>query len=296
MRGFAKICASLAALLCAACSSAPELPAPESAHANSYTLAQKRLLYIVDQQNRFFESAKSKSRLARSDAVSAKSRIDSLWTEYLTDFPNDAEALAIRGKFLRAIGDFDGAHEAFTKADRANPNLASVKQQLANYEAERGNPESARENLKAAISLAPGEAVYREQLADLLLFYREELVYRKKFSQSFVDAEMIDSMRAAAELKPEDPRIQWKYARFFYDVGKPDWRAALAQWNLVLEKFAPMRVDRQTALANKARVLIELDRDAEAGQILKTIDLQSLSDDAKKLMSVIEESKKKKSK
>ncbi|MBQ6534420.1 MAG: hypothetical protein IJI37_04555, partial [Opitutales bacterium] len=158
------------------------------------------------------------------------------------------------------------------------------------------NPESARENLKAAISLAPGEAVYREQLADLLLFYREELVYRKKFSQSFVDAEMIDSMRAAAELKPEDPRIQWKYARFFYDVGKPDWRAALAQWNLVLEKFAPMRVDRQTALANKARVLIELDRDAEAGQILKTIDLQSLSDDAKKLMSVIEESKKKKSK
>lgn len=260
----------------------------------TYTLAEKKLLYIIDQQNRFFERIKSKSRMSRSDALSIKSRIDSLWDEYLAQFPDDANALIINGKFLRATGDPDTAYKRFSKAERINPKIAVVKQQLANYEAEHGMPKEAYDNLKEAIALEGNVAIYHIQLADLLLFFREEFLVKQVFTQEKIDNEMIDVIAQASKLEPKNSKIQWKYARFFYDVGKPDWNLALAQWENILQNFAPLNIDKQTALANKARVLIELNRDEQAEEILKQIDLKSLSPDVKKLMSVIESAKNKK--
>ncbi len=262
--------------------------------AYTYTLAEKKLLYIIEQQNRFFERIKSKSRMSQSDALSIKSRIDSLWEEYLAQFPNDANALIINGKFLRVTGDTDIAYQRFSAADRINPNLAVVKQQMANYEAEHGLHKEAYDNLKEAIALEPNIAIYHIQLADLLLFFREEFLQKKYFQQDSIDAEMLKAISTAAKLEPENSRIQWKYARFFYDLGKPDWNLALKQWNLILEKFATLNIEKQMALANKARVLIELNRDDEAEKILKKIDIKALSPDVKKLMFIIEETKKQK--
>ena len=99
---------------------------------------------------------------------------------------------------------------------------------------------------------------------------------------------MMESYRRAAQLEPENSALQWKYARAFYDAGRPDWNAALAQWNLVLSKFAPLNLDRQTALANKARVLIELRRDAQAREILETqVGPPSLLADKRRLLEII---------
>ncbi len=293
----ASIIASIFLAILVGCASEPTpKPSKTDRTVYSYTLAEKKLLYIVEQQNRFFERIKSKSRMSHSDALSIKSRIDSLWDEYLAQFPNDANALIINGKFLRATGDEEASYKHFSAADRINPNLAVVKQQLANYEAEHGLPREAYKNLKRAIELEPNVAIYRVQLADLLLFYRDEFTDKKFLEQNVIDDEMINSMEKAAELEPNNSRINWKYARFFYDINKPNWNVALKQWNVVLEKFAPLNLDKQTALANKARVLIELNRDNEAETILKTIDLKALSSDAKKLMSIIEETKKQKNK
>ena len=140
----------------------------------------------------------------------------------------------------------------------------------------------------AAVALAPDVSVYRLQLADFILFYREELIVREKFTQQALDTVMMESYRRAARLEPENSALQWKYARAFYDAGKPDWNAALAQWNLVLSKFAPLNLDRQTALANKARVLIELRRDSQAREILETqIDLPALLADKHRLLEII---------
>ena len=285
-------------LILSACSSYSEKPTPDKKKSDrsvyTYTFAEKKLLYIIDQQNRFFERIKSKSRMSRSDALSIKSRIDSLWDEYLATFPNDTNALILNGKFLRATGDPDTAYKRFSEADRINPNIAVVKQQLANYEAEHGMPEEAYKNLKSAIVLDGKIAIYYIQLADLLLIYREEFLNKQIFAQEKIDKEMIDAIATASKLEPKNSKIHWKYARFFYDVGKPDWNKALAQWNYVLQNFAPLNIDKQTALANKARVLIELNRDQEAEEILKQINFEALSPDIKKLMSVIENAKKKK--
>lgn len=286
---FSASCAFAAVALPAGCSSAPA-PTPDGGDRSeyTYTLSQKKLLEIIAEQKVFFERVRTNSKMSRSDAVSLKNRLDSLWAEYFAEHPEDVDALLIHGKYLRAVGDDEAAYREFSKADALNPNLPVVKQQLANYEAEHGLPKFAYANLSSAVALAPDVSVYRLQLADFILFYREELIVREKFTQQALDAVMMESYRRAAQLEPENSALQWKYARAFYDAGRPDWNAALTQWDLVLSKFAPLNLDRQTALANKARVLIELRRDAQAREILETqVDLPSLLADKRRLLEII---------
>ena len=171
------------------------------------------------------------------------------------------------------------------------PTLPVVKQQLANYEAEHGLAKHAYDNIRAAVSLAPENSVYRLQLAQLILFFREELIAKHGFSQAALDAELSQSYARAAELEPENGEIRKKYALSFYDLGRADWNEALRQWDIVLEKFSPLNIDKQTAKANRARVLVELGRDAEAREALKTIDAPALQADKRKLIEIIDSAK-----
>ncbi len=266
--------------------------AAENREVYSYTLSQKKLLEIIDQQKRFFDRVKSESRMSQSDALSLKNKLDSLWAEYMAQYPKDIDALILYGKYLRAVGEDELSYNQFLKADALNPDIAVVKQQLANYEAEHGLPKYAFDNISAAVALDPDNSVYRLQMAELIVFFREELIHKKYFSQSQLDSLMIKSYAKAAELEPQNSNIQWKYAQAFYDVGKADWSAALAQWEKILENFAPLNLDRQTALANKARVLIELNRDKESLAVLEKVTLPSLQPDRRKLLSIIENAKK----
>ena len=277
--------AALAAVGLCACSTGNASRPDRSEY--TYTLSQKKLLDIIEEQDRFFERIRGKSRMSHSDALSLKSKIDSLWAEYLAEFPDDVDALVLNGKFLRATGDDELSYKQFSRADTLSPNLPVVKQQLANYEAEHGLAKHAYDNMRAAVSLAPENSVYRLQLAQLILVFREELIARHGFSQDALDAELAQSYARAAELEPENGEIRKKYALSFYDLGRADWNEALRQWNIVLEKFSPLNIDKQTALANKARVLVELGRDADAREILKKVDAPALQADKRKLLEIM---------
>lgn len=277
--------AALAAVGLCACSTG-NAPRPDRSE-YTYTLSQKKLLDIIEEQDRFFERIRGKSRMSHSDALSLKSKIDSLWSEYLAEFPDDVDALVLNGKFLRATGGDELSYKQFSRADTLSPNLPVVKQQLANYEAEHGLAKHAYDNMRAAVSLAPENSVYRLQLAQLILVFREELIARHGFSQDALDAELAQSYARAAELEPENGEIRKKYALSFYDLGRADWNEALRQWNIVLEKFSPLNIDKQTALANKARVLVELGRDADAREILKKVDAPALQADKRKLLEIM---------
>lgn len=82
--------------------------------------------------------AERPSTLAASDLISEKKRVDSLWNEYFAGESRDAESYAIYGKYLRATSNPTIAYAAFLKADALDPSMASVKHQLAVYEAENG--------------------------------------------------------------------------------------------------------------------------------------------------------------
>ncbi|MFR6033422.1 MAG: hypothetical protein ACLUKN_09755 [Bacilli bacterium] len=61
----------------------------------------------------------------------------------------------------------------------------------------------------------------------------------------------------------------------------------MKQWDFVLENCVAFDVEKQTAMANKARVLIELNRDSEAEAILAKIDNPNLSDSKNALLAEI---------
>lgn len=289
------------ALLCA-CSSAPE-PLPEKAEAKaeiaseitaarSYSLAQKKLLDIIDDQNRLIERGKETPNMRKADFLTQVNRIESMWKEYFVDNPNDVEGLIIYGKFLRMTGATSGAYEEFAKADKLDPKIAVVKQQLSVYEAENGLYADAYAHMAAAVKLAPENPVYLTQMGDLIVLCRARLILERAFTQDELDAEMQRCYRRASELRPDDLSALRRYAQSFYDVRRADWNLALKLWEEILSRSG-LNLDRQTALANKARVLIELNRDAEAEEILRSqVDLPSLLDARGSLLLEIERAKK----
>lgn len=281
--------------LCACQSSEPKLKG-SSGYSNSealrpysgnQTFSQKKLLEILSEQKNFFDRASLKSVSSASDTISNKRRIDSLWKQYLLENPKDVEARILCAKFQRACGDNEAAYIYFKEADGMNPNIAVVKQQMSVYEAESGAAIEAYNHIKQAVEMEPDVSVYNLQAAQTILFFRDEISKEENISREDLDKKMIFYYRRAAELAPNDSTLQWKYAQAFYDVKNANWVEALKQWNFVLENCVAFDVEKQTAMANKARVLIELNRDLEAEEILSKIDNPNLSDSKNALLAEI---------
>lgn len=224
--------------------------------------------------------------MKNSDLLSEKKRVDSLWNEYFTGESRDADSYAIYGKYLRATSDSTSAYAAFLKADSLDPTLASVKHQLAVYESENGQIKAAYNHFLAALKLEPENPVYLSQTAKFLMLAKETLVNSLNFDLDAIDKLMLDCYRKCAEASPPNSPPRWERAKAYYQLANPDWQEALAVWDDIL-KNSTLVVEQQTALANKARVLIELHRDSEARAILSTIDNPNLADDKSKLIEVI---------
>ncbi len=300
---FSVVAICFAAVFLCACQSSENAgeDIPDVSHAkvlkpysDNQTLSQKKVLEILSEQEKFFDRASLKSVPSASDTISNKRRIDSLWKQYLLENPKDVEARILCAKFQRACGDNETAYVYFKEADEMNPNIAVVKQQLSVYEAESGAAIEAYGHIEDALALEPDVPVYNIQAAQTILFFRDEISKEKNIPREELDKKMIFYYRRAAELAPGDSTLQWKYARAFYDVKNADWNAALKQWDFVLENCAAFDVEKQTALANKARVLIELNRDSEAEGILKKIDNPNLSDSKNALLAEIVRAKRQK--
>lgn len=288
--------AALAALALSGCAGGdppapPQAAARAQTGAKTYTLAQKRLLEIAAAQNGLLDKmrrAERLSTLSASDLISEKKRVDSLWNEYFAGESRDAESYAIYGKYLRATSNPAAAYAAFLKADSLDPSMASVKHQLAVYEGENGQFAKAYGHFWEALELEPDNAVYLSQTAKFLMIARAELAASGDFDPTSLDAKMLGCYRKWADASAPNSRARWECAKAFYQVSSPDWEEALARWEDILEN-ATIGLERQTALANKARVLIELRRDAEAREILEKVDNPHLAGDREALLGIIGE-------
>ena len=257
-----------------------------SAGEGNRTLARKKLLEILEQERKFYKIMGKGSRMKEAEALSAYRRINSQWEAYLLENPDDIEARILFGKFLRKTGNISDAYAQFCIADSKNPNIAVVKHQMAVFEAETGMAKEAYAHMLDALKLQPDNALYMSQMAKLLTLGRGTLQEHLGLDNAAYDAKLLSYYSAAAGKLPNDYRIQADYALAFYDLSKADWSAALAQWEKV-GKLAALNVDRQVVLANKARVLIELNRDAEAEALLEGVTLPALSDAKNKLLGEI---------
>jgi tetratricopeptide (TPR) repeat protein len=186
---------------------------------------------------------------------------------YIVSYPNDVNAIVLYGKLLNRTGQNDLAYEAFKYADTLDPNLAVVKQQLANHLAETGKYAPALELLRKATALAPTEPVYHYQIGELLNFYYEHFVADKIFDQAGINQTMEAEFARAAALAPEEPAFAWRHAECFYDMAGPDWNAALAAWT-DLGLHTTNTTLLEMIRLHRARALLELSRLEEARPLI----------------------------
>lgn len=257
------------------------------ADSTNISLSHKKLMDILRDQQKFFERVGRGSRMREAETISAYRRLRSLWEEYLLSNPDDIEASIIFGKFLRRVGDGTTAYGVFCEVEKKKNDIHVVKQQLATYEGEIGMWKESYEHLQQAMKLSPDNPVYLTQFAQLILVYRSDLKDFLKLSQNEIDAKMLDAYARVARLLPNDVDAQTRYAQAFYDLASADWNAAYAQW-LVVEKMTTLNVERQNVWANRARVLVELNRDEEAEKLLRQVTLPSFTRSKAMLLGEIE--------
>jgi tetratricopeptide (TPR) repeat protein len=191
--------------------------------------------------------------------------------------PDLAEVYAAYGLLLGRTGNREEAAKALLKANQLDPNIPMVKNQLGNLCAEDGNYRQALAYYLMAIELDEDEPLYHYQLGSLLHGYAVFFVDDGMFDRVTLDQKTQAAFRRAAELAPDNWPYIYRYAESFYDVGSPDWEAALAEWRR-LEELAPEGLGKETIRLHVANVLIELGRPDEAEELLATVAEPALAE------------------
>ena len=254
---------------------------------NGLTLAQARLAGIVAKQQRLFAAVSDDKA---PDVKELTRKIQGLvadYESYLADNPKDLTALILYGKFLRGVDQPGPATGMFIKADKIDPGVAVVKQQIANYLAEEGRIAEALPYLLRAVELSPKTAVYHNQLGTFLFLFSDELIRLGITTKSSNDRNMVIAFREAAKLEPENIQYQMRYAQSFFDVSKPDWKEALMVWQKLSIHEHRSQEEGEYLLLCQARVLLELGRRDEARKLIDRVRSPAMRATKQKLLDLL---------
>jgi tetratricopeptide (TPR) repeat protein len=239
--------------------------APASAHTKT---DNDRLVVIAVADRDFFQALNGNPTVwPETERNQRAQAIYDQYSQYIADHPDDVTAVVLYGKFLRRAGQPDLAYEVFRRADQLDPNLAVVKQQLANHFAEAGQPAPALDLLRQAEALAPAEPVYHYEMGELLNVFYNRFLAAKTFDAPGLDHTMEAEFARAAVLAPQEKGYAWRHAESYYDQRNPDWNAALAAW-IALASQTTDPGELQALRLHQARALIELGRTGEARSLL----------------------------
>lgn len=270
------------------CNNVPEpSPVATAPVVPAKSLATHTLESIVQEQVALFASIE-----ANPDAYSQNEKerlIDNILKQYedfLTENPKNVEAFIFYGKLLRQVGHTEEASKAFLAANKIDPDIPVVKQQLGNYLAEKGDYALALPYFMNAIDLSPETPVYHYQLGELLNTYNESFIHDKILTPEQVDAQMLSAFLKAKELEPAQWIYQMRYAEAFYDLNTRQWSRALELWNS-LESIAPTSRDTEIIYLHQARVLIKLKNHPQAQDRLAKVFLPELEQSRRELLDQI---------
>jgi tetratricopeptide (TPR) repeat protein len=275
-------------LLLAAHSTTRAVDAP-SAPPPAETMATRQLREVVERERAIWERLRG-----RPDNENTRSRAQTDFRDVITAYenviranPEFAEAYAAYGLVLSRTGNREAAVKAFLRANKLDPRIAMVKNQLGNYHVEEGHYKEALPYYLSAIELAPEEPLYHYQLGALLHEFKQLFVADGLFKLEELEAKSHEAFRRAAELAPDNWGYVYRYAESFYDFADPDWDAALAVWRQLEERAEP-GLGQQTVRLHIARVLVEADRTTEARPILDTITEPALADHKQTVIAAID--------
>jgi len=235
-----------------------------------------RLAAIAIADRDFFQALNQNPAAWPATARDARAQtIYDLYTAYITDHPDDAQAVVLYGKFLNRVGQNDFAYEVFRRADQLAPNLAVVKQQLGNHLAETGKYAPALDLLRQATTLAPSEPLYHYEIGELLNIYYDQFLADKILDAAGLDKTLEAEFARAAALAPTEKGFAWRHAESFYDQRNPDWTAALAAWTALASQTTEP-AELEVIHLHQARALIELGKFDVARPLLEQPVMKAL--------------------
>lgn len=243
------------------------------------TLSEKILTQIIDRQHKFFAISNSAKKSNEQELTRHAQDIVAAYESYLSDNPQDVNALILFGKFLRKVGQKEHAVEFFMQADKINPKLAVVKQQLANYLIEKGKPVDAFPYFILTVELDPKEAVYHFHLGNFLFLFQKELIDNGILNKTSVQSFIHRSFREASRLNPKNFDFQLRFAQSFFDFPESNKEDALKTWEKIGVDFPEKsKLEQDYFRLCRARVLLELNRQKDASNLIHTVSSNSLKE------------------
>lgn len=236
-------------------------------------LDSQQLYRISQREQKIYQQLETNPEYFTTEELERKlGEIVLAYSNYLSDNPNDVEALILYGKVLQQLGENERAFNVFLRADKLDPHIAVVKQQIGNHLAETGNGKAALTFYLNAVDLDPKIPEYNYALGEILDHFREEFLNDGLFTSDALDREMLKAFRTAAQLKPDNFDLQMRLGEAYYDLANPDWKAALLHWQKLRKATPDYNALRCQILdLHRARVLIKLDRIDEANELANTV-------------------------
>lgn len=249
------------------------------------TMADRSLRLLLERQHALLAEAKRQGD--KLDAGSFQTQIQTLAHDYemfLRSNSTSADGFAAYGYLLGKVDMPKESLAMLMKANRLNPKIPLVKNQIGNLLAEAGLPLDAVSYYMAAIDLAPKEPLYHYQLGTLLAEARDDFLKAGEWTRASLDHNMQEAFHQAALLAPDRFEFVYRYAESFYDMEHPDWDEALKQWS-ALEEKAATAIERETMRLHAANVLIKQDRTDHARLVLAMVTDPALDAQKQKLVA-----------
>jgi len=251
------------------------------------TLAEKSLKEIVERQKQLFERAeKEGDQLDEARFAGEAKGIASSYDVFIQKNPDFVPGYVAYGVFLGKIDMTKAAVAMLLKANKLDPNIPLVKNQLAKHLAEDGKPLEALPYLTSAIDLAPNEPLYHFHLGQLLLAARDDFLHEGTWTRASLDKAMLEAFQRAADLAPADLSLAYQHAKAYYEIDPPRWEEALAVWEK-LGGRATTESMRQLIKLQRANILVKLDRRDEARALLDQVTDLKLTDEKQKVIEAL---------
>ncbi len=265
MRNFLKTTVALAALLAVNAGWAAEAPP------RAETMAEKTLKEIVARQRDIM--AKADKEGDQLDVARLRGELQAVINSYdvlIQKNPDFAPAYVTYGMLLGQVGMTREAVGILLKANKLEPNIPLVKNEIGRHLAEDGKLVEALPWIMAAIDLEPKEPLYHYHLGKLLTEGRDDFIKTGQFTRPALDKAMLEAFLRAAELAPTNFSYAYRSAEAYYDLETPKWDEALALWRK-LDAGVATPLEHQTLRLHQANVLLKQGKPAEARALADTV-------------------------
>ena len=235
------------------------------------TLSEKNLKDIVARQKNIF--ARAEAEKDHPDEAWLRGEIQSVINSYdilIQKSPDFAAAYVAYGLLLGRVGMTREAATMLLKANKLDPAIPLVKNEMARLLVEDGKVADALPWLTAALELEPKEPLYHYHLGKLLTEGRDDLIATGQFTRAKLDQTMLEAFRHGAELAPDNFAYAYRAAEAYYDLETPRWDEALKQWSALEERAKP-GIEQQTIRLHAANILFKLGRPDHARALLVTV-------------------------